>query len=227
MTKNRLRAVRWWALDYSYAVKRQTRAAVTRMAPEALDSGDLAPVLVIPGIYESWKFLLPLVTQVHERGHPIHVVEGLQLNVRPVIESAAEVSAYLEHNDLTGAIILAHSKGGLIGKQVMLRPNCERRIRGMVAVATPFSGSEYARFMLTPSLRIFSPADPTIRALDSEGRVNSRIVSIYGAFDPHIPARSELAGAKNVELETGGHFRILEHPRILEELGELAGRSAH
>ena len=137
MTKNRLRAVRWWALDYSYAVKRQTRAAVTRMAPEALDSGDLAPVLVIPGIYESWRFLLPLVTQVHERGHPIHVVEGLQLNVRPVIESAAEVSAYLEHNDLTGAIILAHSKGGLIGKHMMVHDDTGPRAEVVLSLRGP------------------------------------------------------------------------------------------
>ena len=40
-------------------------------------------------------------------------------------------------------------------------------------------------------------------------RNNTRIVSIFGIFDPHIPGGSSLAGAHNIVLETGGHFRIL------------------
>jgi len=95
-------------------------------------------------------------------------------------------------------------------------------VHGMLAVATPFGGSVYARFMLAPSLRIFSPKNSTIRALGLEEAVNSRIVSVYGKFDPHIPARSELAGAKNVELNTGGHFRILANPRVLAEFTLMA-----
>lgn len=223
MAQNWLVAAGWWASDYVYAVNRQAKAAFAGGDPAQMLDGDRAPVVVVPGIYESWKFLLPLLIQVHERGHPVHVVEMLQLNLRPVIESAAHVSSYLEQRDITGAIILAHSKGGLIGKHVMTQPESKQRVRGMVAVATPFGGSTYARFMLAPSLRIFSPSNSTIRALASEEEVNSHIVSIYGAFDPHIPGGSELPGAKNVQLETGGHFRILAHSRILDELDEMAG----
>ena len=64
--------------------------------------------------------------------------------------------------------------------------------------------------------------DRSIVALASEEEVNARIVSVFGAFDPHIPAGSELAGAKNVQLDTGGHFRILNDPRVLDELDALA-----
>ena len=224
MIRKWLLAARWWASDYAYAANRQVAAAFSTKDPSTMHVGERAPLLVIPGIYESWKFLLPLVAEAHERGHPIYVVRPLKLNLRPVIESAADVSAYLEKNDLSGVIILAHSKGGLIGKQVMIQPDGQRRIDGMVAVATPFGGSAYARVMLAPSLRIFSPTDATIRALALEDAVNSHIVSIYGKFDPHIPSGSELAGAKNVRLDTGGHFRILAHPQILAELDELVER---
>lgn len=226
MPKNWLRAAGWWASDYAYAVNRQARGLFARTDPKTLHTGDLAPVVVIPGIYESWTFLLPLIRQVHERGHPIHVIEPLHLNLRPVMESSSHVGEVLEQHNLSGAIILAHSKGGLIGKYAMIQPEGQQRIRGMVAVGTPFGGSVYARFMLSPSLHAFSPNDSTIRALAADDEVNSRIVSIYGEFDPHIPAGSELAGAKNVELDTGGHFRILAHPRILAELDELAERRA-
>ena len=37
-----------------------------------------------------------------------------------------------------------------------------------------------------------------------------------------VPAGSELVGAKNVRLDTGGHFRVLAHPRVMAELAALA-----
>jgi hypothetical protein len=46
---------------------------------------------------------------------------------------------------------------------------------------------------------------------------------VYAGFDPHIPEGSELPGAKNVRLETGGHFRVLAHPQVFAELRTLAG----
>ncbi len=185
--------------------------------PLDVESGERAPVVIVPGIYESWKFLEPLIKSVHALGHPVHVVSALDLNVRPVPEAAAVVTAYLGQTDLRNVILLAHSKGGLIGKHVMVDPESADRVAAMIAVATPFGGSAYARFMLAPSLRIFSPRNRTIRDLAAQDAVNPRIVSIYGRFDPHIPARSELKGAKNVELDTGGHFRILAHAQVLAE----------
>jgi pimeloyl-ACP methyl ester carboxylesterase len=215
------RAARWWVADYSYVVHRQVRGMFTMTRPSTLTTGELAPIVILPGIYEPWKFLTPLISELRERGHPVHVVEQLKLNLRPVSESAALVGEFLETNGLDGVIIVAHSKGGLIGKQVMVSPPGALRVKAMVAVATPFGGSVYAKFMLAPSLRIFSPRDATIRALAAEESVNSRIVSIYGTFDPHIPAGSELPGAKNIELDTGGHFRVLANARILEEVALL------
>jgi pimeloyl-ACP methyl ester carboxylesterase len=98
------------------------------------------------------------------------------------------------------------------------------RIRGMVAVAAPFGGSAYARYLaVSRSLRIFSPRDATILLLGHETSVNARIVSIYGRFDPHIPGGSALTGARNIELDTGGHFRILAHPRIVAEVAAMSG----
>lgn len=222
MTTNWLRVASWWVADYAYALTWQTRGFFNTTDPTTFHSGEQTPIVVIPGIYESWKFLQPLITSMHDRGHPVHVVQPLNLNRRPVIEAAEQVTAYLEENYLTGAIVVAHSKGGLIGKYVMVQPAGAERVRGMLAVAVPFGGSLYARFMLPPSLRIFSPRNSTILALASEVAINARIVSVYGQFDPHIPGGSSLPGAKNVRIDTGGHFRILAHPRVIAELALLA-----
>jgi len=217
-----IRALGWWMRDYAYAAWWQLRALGNRTDPSSFRSGTRAPVLVIPGVYESWKFLQPLIVALHERGHPVHVVDPLRHNRRPVAAGAALVAEYLVAHGLRDVVLVAHSMGGLIGKHVMALDPAAERVRGMVAVATPFGGSRYATLMLSPTLRSFSPRNATILALARETAVNSRIVSLYGRFDPHIPGGSELAGARNVVLETGGHFRILAHPRVIAEAATMA-----
>lgn len=65
------------------------------------------------------------------------------------------------------------------------------------------------------------PRHATIVGLAGQSGVNARIVSVFGEFDPHIPEGSELPGARNVRLDTGGHFRILADSRILDEIEAL------
>lgn len=211
----------WWAHDYVYAAIWQVRAFFDRTPPSALLSGDGVPIVALPGIYETWKFLQPLSEAVHRRGHPVHVLDALGRSRRSITDMADRVAAHLVAHDLTDVVLLAHSRGGLVGKQVMTGPASDR-VRGMVAVATPFAGSWYARLMLSRSLRSLSPRDATIVALGAHATANARIVSIYGLFDPHIPSGSELLGAKNILLDTGGHFRILAHPRVIAEVVAFA-----
>lgn len=213
----------WWVRDYAYAVAGQGRAFIDRTDPATFREGPGVPIVVIPGVYETWQFLEPIVTALHGRGHPVHVVDPLQSNLKPVPEGAAQVIDYLVAHDLHDVVLVAHSKGGLIGKHVMAFGVASGRVRGMVAIAAPFGGSAYARYLaVSRSLRIFSPRDATILLLEQETAVNARIVSVYGRFDPHIPGGSALAGAKNIELNTGGHFRILAHPRIIAEVAAMS-----
>lgn len=199
----------WWTLDYAYAIYWQVRSAITRPDTAQLREGAGRPVIVIPGIYETWQFMRPMVDALHEAGHPVHVVTLLQNNRLPVDRAASLVAEYLSAEDLRDVAIVAHSKGGLIGKYVMMQADAGARVHSMAAVCTPFLGSRYARFMLFPSLRAFSPTHPITGQLAREVSVNARITSIFGQFDPHIPEGSELEGATNIRLDIGGHFRIL------------------
>ena len=212
-----LRDLAWWGQDYVYAVAAQLRA-VGPGYPDDLTAGTLRPLVLLPGIYETWRFLEPLAQALHERGHPVHVVTGLGSNRRPVVESARQVADLLRERDLNDVVLVAHSKGGLIGKHLMAFDPAGERVRAMVAVATPFGGSRYSNLMPTPSLRAFRSGDATMRALAAAADVNSRIVSVFGAFDPHIPEGSELAGGRNVRLDGGGHFRVLADPRVVAEV---------
>ena len=215
----------WWVADYLYAARAQLRALDRRVRADAFTSGHRSPLLVLPGVYEPWRFMLPMIRALHGAGHPVHVVEPLRDNRRPVALGADAVARYLEAADLEGVTIVAHSKGGLVGKHLLAFSPAGRRIRSMAAIATPFGGSTLARYQLSRTLRSFSPRDATLRRLDAEREVNGRIVSIFARFDPHIPEGSELAGARNVRVNTGGHFRILAHPDTLRTVREVARSS--
>ncbi|WP_131104816.1 esterase/lipase family protein [Ornithinimicrobium sufpigmenti] len=213
-----------WVLDYRYVVYWQARGLLDRTDPaDYLDPAATAPpVLLLPGIYERWQFLRPVADLLRDKGHPVHVLTRLRWNTAPVAASAEHVAAYLQEHDLREVLVVAHSKGGLIGKYAMLRADPEARIARMIAVATPFAGSRYAQYFLARSIRAFSPQDRTVRMLGAQLEVNTRITSIWGAFDPHIPGGSRLEGATNVPLRTSGHFRIVADPELLEAVRRAA-----
>lgn len=218
-----LRNLRWWAQDYAYAAYWQVRGIFGGRAPSDYLGGTRRPILVIPGIYESWHFMRPLIERLDAAGHPVHVVTALQRNRRPVVPSARIVADYLQSAGLDDVHIVAHSKGGLIGKYMMMRCDPDGRIASMVAISTPFSGSRYAQLMLLPSLRSFSPRNSVTALLSRELSINSCITSVFGVFDPHIPEGSELPEARNVRVPTGGHFRILGDEDVVALVLEQAG----
>ena len=206
---NILAKAAFWALDYAYIGIRQLDAGRSRATLARYHSGDSAPIVLLPGIYEAWQFLRPVADALHEGGHPVHAIQALGRNRRPVADAARIAAEYLAREDLHGVILVAHSKGGLIGKYLMMSAGSRERIDRMVAIATPFSGSSLAKYTVLPSLRALSPTDPMVRLLVDEQFVNARITSVYGAFDPHIPDGCRLPGATNVALAASGHFRIV------------------
>ena len=124
----RVALARAWAADYAFAARGLARAAggwVRRSHPGAfrVTAGPSpgAPVLLLPGIYESWRFLEPLAAHLHAAGHPVHVVTALGLNGRDALDGAERAARYLQAADLRDVVVVAHSKGGLIGKALMLR----------------------------------------------------------------------------------------------------------
>lgn len=222
-----LRQGLWWLADYAYVLWWQVHAAVRRGgAVVAGRHGDDAgrDVVVLPGVYEPWQFLRPLVDLLRGAGHRVHVLPALGYNHGPVSRAAAMVGAHLVEHDLHDVVLVAHSKGGLIGKLAMLREDPEGRIASMVAVNTPFAGSSLARWVPVAAVRAFVPTDATLVALAAEVEVNARIVSAHSRFDPHIPGGSRLDGARNVELRTPGHFRALADPELARLVLEVVGR---
>jgi pimeloyl-ACP methyl ester carboxylesterase len=202
--------------DYPNALRFRMRAVRDPAVPAAFAEGSLRPVVILPGIYESWHYLRPIAERLNAGGHPVHVIPGLGLNRAPIPATAARVHAELVERGLTGVAIIAHSKGGIVGKHIMTVEDQEGRVDRLIAIASPFAGSTMARLVPNAPLRAFLPDDPVIAALAAERAVNARITSIYPSFDPHVPDGSELEGARNVEVPVVGHFRILLQPAVVD-----------
>jgi pimeloyl-ACP methyl ester carboxylesterase len=215
---------RWFAEDYATAAALQVSGMTSRSDPDDFRTGTRRPCIVIPGVYETWHFMQPIIRALHGRGHPVHVITDLRHNRRPVLDSAELVARFVTDQGLVDVLVVAHSKGGLIGKYAMLKLDPERRFVRMVAIATPFSGSRYANWAPNRTLRAFRASDPVTSMLAAENLVNDRITSVYGPFDPIIPESSVLPGAQNIELPVGGHFQLLRHPETISIVVEAAAK---
>ena len=217
---NTLSALGWWALDYAYAGWRQLAVLGARRLPSAWRTGDAdkPEVVLLPGVYEHWSFLRPLGDALNAAGHRVTIVHGLRLNRRPIVETSDRLARALARVRVrpAGRVLVAHSKGGLVGKHLLLRDEAEAlQLRGLVAVCTPFAGARRARLFTDPSIRALLPGDETIVMLGNAASVNSRIVSVFGTFDAHVPDGSALDGATNVRVPVAGHFRVLGAPETL------------
>ncbi|WP_233575135.1 triacylglycerol lipase [Cellulomonas sp. PhB150] len=209
----------WWrVLDYAFVCRWQIAAVVSRARPDDFSAGTGPTIVLLPGVYEPWRFLLPWARLLHDRGARVHVLPELGVNRRAIPAAAAALGRYLVAHDLRDVTLVAHSKGGLIGKLAMSREDPDDRIADMIAVNTPFAGSRYARWFLDGAVRAFVPTNATIVALAAEVDTNARITSAHSVWDPHVPEGSELAGAVDVVLDTPGHFRPLADERLVDLL---------
>jgi triacylglycerol lipase len=121
-------------------------------------------------------------------------------------------------------VIVAHSKGGLIAKHMMVTDDVDGRIDSLIAINTPFGGSALADWAPVRTLRAFSPRDETVMTLAANRAANARITSIYSRLDPLIPDGSDLDGATNIRLSMVGHFRPLGSAALLTEIERAIAR---
>ena len=216
-----------WLLDYCYVAYWMTRSFLSRTGTEQFQNppmGPYAPILLIPGVYENWRFMQPLATHLNSTGHPVHVLDKLGYNTGGIAPMARIVHEYLQSSNLHDVVVIAHSKGGLIIKHALADPDTSRRVKHVITINTPFSGSRYAYLFALRSVRMFTPTGPMIRQLALNSAINRHITSLYSVFDPHIPETGHLVGAENVILPTIGHFRPIAAASTLRTIDRILAR---
>lgn len=206
---------RLWSSDMLYAGRVQASALFSHAEPTGFEHPAVPvrrAVLLLPGVLETWHFMLPIARALHSHGHPVYVVPDLGYNRLSIADSADAVAAFLHERGLSEIAVVAHSKGGLITKYLMV--DSPSLVETAVTVCTPYSGSRYAKWAPTSTLRIFAPGNTTTRTLAANLEANGRITSVWGSFDPVVPDGSELEAARNIRLSVPGHFRILASAQL-------------
>ncbi|TWX37334.1 alpha/beta hydrolase [Frigoribacterium sp. ACAM 257] len=202
--------------DYAFVWRVHLVPRSGRVVPARWRHGDRAPVLLLPGVYETWRHLRVIGERLSDLGHPVVVVPGMRHNRQPIPATAEAAQRILDAHDLRGVVVVAHSKGGLVGKSMMVGTDVERRIDRMVAINSPFSGTRWSRVLPNPALRAFSPRDAALLQLADQLEANERVTSMASRFDAHVTEGSVLPGAVNVTFPVDGHFRPLGNPACVD-----------
>ncbi|MDT3767121.1 alpha/beta hydrolase [Gleimia hominis] len=210
-------------LDYARSLKLSAVRGVQTMLGTGVDAQSLrtpgGPVaLGIPGVYENWRYLSTWGKALHAEGWDVHLPADFGRMLGPVTLLARRLEDYLVHNDLRDVTLFAHSKGGLVAKEAMGRAQ-GWRIRGLVSLGTPYSGSSLAdhvpRFLGMAGL---SPSNQDIISEFLSTEVNDRIISLQAKWDEHVPAGTWLPGATVDTIPVYGHNRLLDEPQATQAL---------
>ncbi len=175
------------------------------------------PVIILPGLFAHWGFLKPIGDHISLLGHPVYIVPKLGNNTKNIPSGAKQVREIIEENSLKNVIIVAHSKGGLIGKYLLLHEDPEKRVKGLIAIATPWNGSSMGKFVPLSSVQEVGHESKIIKYLREHSEVNRKIVSIIPSYDNIVwhSKGSHLEGAmQNIKIEVTGHIRAPNDKKV-------------
>lgn len=173
---------------------------------------DKPPIVLLQGFGTTWRTISLLGDFISKLGYPVHVVDQLGHNTVDIPTSAEIVRNHIEKEHLTNVIIVAHSKGGLIGKYLLVHLNKDNRVKGLVAISCPFNGTAITKILPWKKAQELDLTSPIILHLADQVAVNSKIISISSKNDENIWSElgCYLPGAlENITAASTGHSHLL------------------
>jgi triacylglycerol lipase len=213
---------------------RVTSAAAAAAALEARppEEGRRPPVLLVHGYFATRGSLHLLEERLHARGHVVlsYKLGGI-MNFGSIRQSAGliarKVEALVAQTSIEEVDIVGHSMGGLVGLYYLKRLGGRHRVRKLILLGTPVTGSVAALLgLVTAPLGAASlellPQSSLLRELhESPMPPGVEVVSIAGERDYLAPAsRTLLEGVRHVSLPTC-HSGLLVDAPVAELVDEL------
>ena len=206
--------IRYWVDDSVTMLRLQGKSRLFTRQPDSYTEHNegKSPVILIPGLFERWGVLGKIAKSISRSGHDVFIIPELGDNLFDIETSADIVERFIRINGIPeNRRIVAHSKGGIIGKKVLNDGYADR----MIAIASPFSGSDFAGYFPLNVIQEMTPGNEKIKELMEQREVNKRIISIYPVEDNLIPNGSRLEGAENISVSVKGHHKILIDKRVI------------
>lgn len=213
-----------WVVDYRYMLQGAALGVIHRNPPAQYLGhvvAEKAPVVLLPGILGKWSFMKHLGDRISQEGHPVYIVPGLGYNLRAIPDAAQIVRTVIDSiaDHPKGIVLVAHSKGGLVGKYVLAHHNADGRARGMVSIATPYTGSAMAKLVPHKAFKELREDSKVIQDLEQQSEANDKIVSIIPEYDNHVwSARGSFlpGAADNITVPVSGHHKVIFSAPVLE-----------
>jgi triacylglycerol lipase len=188
--------------------------------PESWKKGS-KDLILIQGINESYYCLSFLASHFNSKGYKVHTpLSGLLHDDIEVL--AQRVMDYIAEHHIKDFEILAHSKGGLVGKHVLDQlSGSGARIR-LWSLSTPFKGM-YAAHIPIWNLKQMKTSHEFIANLYNNKETHQNVISIYPRFDQMIfPASSaHLEDAQNYEIKDNGHLAVCFSQETVDLIDEF------
>ncbi|QQS38405.1 hypothetical protein IPM62_03415 [Candidatus Woesebacteria bacterium] len=207
--------------EYFLILKLKILSIVHKTPPAIWNIGE-KQALIIPGFGGNWYCLKQIGDVLNRKGYKIIPVKNLVHGTLSIEESVNRVKNLIDKNDLKNFVIVAHSKGGIIAKELLLLPDYERRINKAICIAVPFGGSVFGKLKVF-NLEEIEPGSKLLVRQNAITSVNSKIVNIYPSLDNHVIPNKNLTikGAINIKLDIVGHTRILFSKSIKKEIEKV------
>jgi triacylglycerol lipase len=186
-------------------------------------------VLLVPGWGDRSRSLRHLRSYLISAGYSEECVHAIDFRspFGSNIAHASELAAFIDQLPQAAEPsidIVAHSMGGLAVRYLLGHvPGAARRIRRVVSLGSPHSGTIWAWLGWGEGAREMRPASDFLKALNRAGTAGADLVSIRAPFDLRIlPGTSSiLAGARNYQLRSIGHRDLLRRKSVLEQVRQL------
>src|SRR3989338_7408769 len=146
----------YWIIDYYYLLLGKLLMYFYKNPPKSYLDYVLPgknPVILIPGNSNRWGFLKKLADSISRFGHPVYIVDKLGLNMFDIPTSAKIVREIIDEKNLKNVVLLGHSKGGVVGKYILIHENKDNQISRLIAIGAPFSGSNIVNHLPSRSFR--------------------------------------------------------------------------
>lgn len=184
--------------------------------PENYNKGDAGNVLMIVGFNGPWGSLKTISDRLNKQGYKIHFPKFKTRD--PILKIVDEISQFINDYQLENIIIVVHSKGGIVARNLL---NIDySNINKIINIAVPNNGTIFG-YLNIHNLHELKPKSSQLKALDDAK--TDKIINIYPKFDNHVIPNSSLylKGANNVEIDIVGHTRLLESKETLNVIEKI------
>jgi pimeloyl-ACP methyl ester carboxylesterase len=202
-----------------------------RSAASVQPAEERPPVLLIHGYLANRGSLHLLERRLHERNHLVLSYRLPRMNLGDIRDSAAliarKVESLVAQTNVPSVDIVGHSMGGLVGLYYVKRLGGRHRVRKLLLLGTPATGTWSALlglFMAPFGRASFQllPSSPFLRELNEAPLPPGvEVVSVGGERDYLAPLSSTvLSGIRHVALPTG-HSGLLVDAAVVDAIDDL------